>query len=62
MKDSISYFSRFKFEPNRYRKQKLELVEAMTILNDDEEVIIIDPENGVYEISSKGVDVNGSRL
>ena len=62
MKDSKSYFSRFKFEPNRYRKQKLEMAEAVTVLKRDEPTIVIEPESGTYEILSKGVDVYGSRL
>lgn len=62
MKDSKSYFSCFKFEPNRYRKQKLEMAEAVSVLKSDEPTIVIEPESGICEIISKGVDVYGSRL
>lgn len=61
MKDSKSYFSCFKFEPNRYRKQKLEIAEAVSILKSEEPTIVIDPESGTSDIMSKGVDVYGSR-
>lgn len=53
MKDSKSCFSRFKFEPNRYRKQKLEIAEAMSILKGDEPTIVIDPESGTSKIIAK---------
>ena len=62
MKDNKSTHSRFKFEPNRYRKQKLEIAEAMSVMKSDEPTIVIDPESGTYKIISKGVDVYGSRL
>lgn len=62
MKDRKSHFSRFKFEPNRYRKQKFEMSEAVSVLKSDEPTIVVDPESGTYEILSKGVDVYGSRL
>lgn len=37
--------SRFKFEPYRYLKEKMEMGEAVQLLPDCDEVIIIDPDN-----------------
>lgn len=54
--------SRFKFEPNRYRKEKMEMGEAVSLLNDCDKVIIIDPDVEKEKFSEKGADDNGNRV
>jgi len=55
-------FSRFKFEPYRYRKEKMEMGEAVSLLKDCDKVIIIDPDVEKERLTEKGAVDSGSRL